>query len=136
MSYLRSAFVNVGGFNEKIPDFASHEDADLKERLIKLKKKFVYVPISVIHNHNFGLINFISQSFQRGAGMLLDSRKKGKLQNRLSILLKLLGWPFILMRSLLSTKLDLGNSICETLFFVSRNIGKLIYYDEIKDVKI
>ncbi len=136
MSYLRSAFLNVGGFNEKIPDFVSHEDADLKERLIKLRKKFVYIPVSIIHNHDFGLLNFISQSLQRGAGMLLDSKKKGKLQSRLSILLRILVSPYYLIKSLVEFKFDLGMAFCDTIFYFFRNVGKLKYYSKVERIKI
>lgn len=139
MSYVRGAFLEVGGLNEKIPYYCAGEDAELKERLLKAKKKFVYVDCKVVHDHDFTFSSFYTQSLNRGAGMLWDSRKKGKIQSLPVLYLRLLFslcLPISLLYSLIQVKGSLKLVFPEYLFFVFRTLGKLKHYKEIANLSI
>lgn len=136
MSYDRSAFLDLGGFNETIPDFVSHEDADLKERFLKAKRKIYFCPTFVEHAHQFGFVSFYNQSLQRGAGMLLDSKRKARMQTKGRIMLKILLTPFFALSVFAKHKANFKIVLCETLFYLFRNIGKLRYYDEVRSISI
>ncbi len=136
MSYTKAALELVGGFNEKIPYYCSGEDAQLKGKILKRRKKLLYIPIAVTHNHTYSISSFYKQSLERGAAMLLDSKRKLHFQKRFEVVLRLLLCPLYFLYSLIRFKLNLLLAYADLLAFVYRNIGKLKYYKKIKNIKV
>lgn len=136
MSYTKSVLDLVGGFNEKIPYFCSGEDAELKGKILKRKKKLLYIPLSVTHNHRYNIGSFYTQSLSRGAAMLLDSKRKRKFQGRVEIILRLLSSPAYFVYAIVSFKLNILFAYADLLSFVYRNIGKLKFYDKVKAIRV
>lgn len=132
ISYKKSVLQEVGYFDETIPYFISGEDANLKEKVLKHGGFFLFIPINVVHKRRYSFASFYKQSLERGAGMLLDSKRKGKMQSRLEILLRLLISPVYPVLSLYKMKGNFKLAFVETLFFVFKNLGKLKYYKEVE----
>ncbi len=136
ISYLKETFQKLNGFREGLPLCVSGDDNDLKERALKKNMKFLYIPVNIIHNHSFSLRDFYSQSLNRGANMLLDSRKRGKTQTKAWILLRFLVIPIYPFIALFNMRGDIRLALVDTLFFVFRNLGKLKHYDDVLSIKL
>lgn len=136
ISYVKDFFMDIGGFNEKIPYCCSGEDALLKEKALKRRKKFLYLPINVVHNHDFSFKGFLRQSEERGCGMLFHSKVKGKMQSRYLIYARLLFTPFYILYSIIKLKFNLQLIFCDVVFYVYRNLGKLKFYTAVLNLKV
>jgi len=135
ISYKKSVFEEVGGFNIKIPFVSAGEDAELKRRILKKGYKLAFMPIIVNHNHKLDLKGFYNQSLIRGAGMLLDSKLRGKMQTRVAICLRLTVVKIYFIKCLIDLK-NFDLAFKETIFYVFRNLGKLKYYDQISKLDL
>ncbi len=133
MSYKKSVLTSFGGFNENHPFFVSGEDALLKEKLLKQKCTFLFIPVTVIHKRRYSFRSFIRQSEERGAGMLLDSKRHGKFQSKLSVFARLLLTPFYLLLSIIKFR-SVKFGFVDTLAFVFKNYGKLKYYRVVRTI--
>jgi GT2 family glycosyltransferase len=67
MSYRRAVLERVGGFDESFP-YAAGEDADLKWRICQTGALLLYVPVKMIHLHEYSREAFQRQMFVRGKG--------------------------------------------------------------------
>ncbi|MEK7595527.1 MAG: glycosyltransferase family 2 protein [Patescibacteria group bacterium] len=133
--YLKKDFVDVGGFLDRYPAHCSGEDSYLKEKFLKRQKKVLYIPVDVLHNHKYSLSGFTNQSLERGGGMLLDSKRKGKFQRKSLIVLRLILTPLYICYSLVKFNRNLYLVFCDSMFYFFRNIGKLKYYNLVKEFK-
>lgn len=62
MSYKKAVLLKVGKFN---PNKRTGEELDLKERVCK-NNQIAFLPIPVIHNHNYNLKYFLKQVYEKG----------------------------------------------------------------------
>ena len=60
--------LEVDGFDEGFPPRVWGEDADLKRRITDRGGRLLYVPVAVVHVHDYALGAFLRQSAQRGRG--------------------------------------------------------------------
>lgn len=88
MSYRLSVLERVGGFDESFR-FAAGEDADLKWRICALGWQLLYVPLKVVHLHNYDWPRFRRQSFNRGRGRVQFETRRGHRPGRLVLLARL-----------------------------------------------
>lgn len=131
MSYRKDLLIKYGGFSESYPYNISGEDAMLKEKFQNKNCILIYVPVTVIHKKRYNFKTFIKQMQERGAGMLYDSKRNGKIQSKLSIYMRLLLLlPYFIYISLANFSIVYG--FTDTLAFVFKNIGKLKYYRVVK----
>lgn len=127
MSYRKGLFVEYGGFSETHTYTISGEDALLKEKFLGKNCILIYVPVTVIHKKRYDFLSFVKQMQERGAGMLYDSKRKGKIQSKSSIYLRFLMIAPYFIGSLVGYQSVVFGFI-DTLAFVFKNIGKLKYY--------
>lgn len=74
MSYRKRVLEEVGGFDETFP-VPGGEDADLKWRVVQQGYRLLYVPIKVVHLHEYTLTRFWKQYHTHGRGAVFFERK-------------------------------------------------------------
>lgn len=132
MAYLKTAFEKAGGFDTKIPAFASGEDGDLKEKVLKLGYKILFIPVAMKMESNLSLAKFSRQQKVRGAGILYFLKSRNQpIQTQAEIIIRVLLTPVAFIKNILSIGFTLG--FVETLSYWYRNLGKLQYYSYITE---
>lgn len=74
MSYRKQVLEEVGGFDEIFP-VPGGEDADLKWRVVQRGYFLLYVPVKVLHLHEYTLTRFWKQYYTHGRGAAFFERK-------------------------------------------------------------
>ncbi len=74
MSYRKQVLEEVGGFDEIFP-VPGGEDADLKWRVVQRSYLLLYVPVKVLHLHEYTLTRFWKQYYTHGRGAAFFERK-------------------------------------------------------------
>lgn len=88
MSYRKEILVETGGFDEGFP-VPGGEDADLKWRVVTAGHQLLYLPLKVIHLHEFDLRNFWRKQYTHGRGSIYFERKhKGYPPSALRLFLR------------------------------------------------
>jgi len=126
ISYKRTVLSEVGGFDENFPAFAGGEDGDLKERVLGLGFRVLFVPTKVTHFQDYGLKRFWKQQLNRGAGISATKKKKGiRLESRLELVLKIFVSPVVFFKFLVKDNFQFKFAILDTVAFVARQTGKV-----------
>jgi glycosyltransferase involved in cell wall biosynthesis len=126
ISYRKSVLEEVGRFDENFPAWASGEDGDLKERIVKRGYSVLFVPIKVTHLQDYNLKRFWRQQMNRGAGISLTKRKKEmRLESWPELVLKILLGPLVFFRFLAKDNFKVKFALLDTVGFVARQVGKL-----------
>lgn len=129
ISYKREVLERVGGFDEDYSVVRSGEDGDLKERVLKLGKPLLFVPIKVTHLQDYNFKRFFRQQTNRGGGILVYKRKRGmEVESRAELFLKILASPLVFFRYLIVDKFQVRFAFLDTLAFLNRQIGKLMFF--------
>ena len=132
ISYKRTVLSEVGGFDESFstfPLFATGEDGDLKERVLGLGFRVLFVPMKVTHLQNYGPRRFWKQQMTRGAGISVTKKKKGvRLESMLELVLKIFLGPVVFFKFLIDDKFKFKFAVLDTVAFVARQIGKFKFY--------
>ena len=125
ISYKRTVLSEVGGFDESFPSEASGEDGDLKERVVKRGYGVLFIPIKITHLQEYGLKRFWNQQMNRGAGISLTKKKKGRpLESVWELALKLSLSPLMFFKFLVEDKFQFKFAFLDTVAFAARQIGK------------
>ena len=126
ISYKRVILEEVGGFDENFPARASGEDGDLKERVLGLGYRVLFIPVKVTHLQDYNLRRFWGQQLNRGAGISATKKKKGvRLESRLELVLKIFLSPAVFFKFLVEDKFQFKLAVLDTVAFVARQMGKL-----------
>lgn len=129
ISYKTSVLQEVGGFDESFPAFASGEDGDLKERIVRRGYGILFVPIKVTHLQDYGLKRFLKQQMNRGAGIAVTKKKRGvRVESKAELILKILLSPVVFFKYLVGDGFRVKFSLLDTVGFVARQAGKLNAY--------
>lgn len=138
ISYKKSIFEELGGFDESFPHYVSGEDGDLKERVVKAGYAVLFVPIKVTHYQDYSFRSFWRRQQTRGAGILKYRYDHGlRRRSRLEIALRMGLAPLVAARSLFdclrvrqlpasAVKLAALSKIA----YLARQIGKVLYFDK------
>ena len=126
ISYKREVLEEVGGFDERFSPFASGEDGDLKERVLGLGFRILFIPVKVTHLQDYNLKRFWRQQISRGAGILMTKKKRGqRLESLPELGLKMLLGPLGFLRFLVVDNFQIRFAFIGTLGFMARQIGKM-----------
>jgi len=129
ISYKRTVLSEAGGFDESFPAWASGEDGDLKERIVKRGYGVLFVPVKVTHFQEYGLKRFWRQQLSRGAGISLTKKKRGqRLESRPELVLKIISSPLVFFRFLVKDNFRGKFALLDTIAFISRQVGKFVFY--------
>lgn len=129
ISYKKEVLERVGGFDEDYSVVRSGEDGDLKERVLKLGQPVLFVPIKVTHLQDYNFKRFFRQQMNRGGGILVYKRKRGmEVESRAELFLKILASPLVFFRYLIVDKFQVRFAFLDTLAFLNRQIGKLMFF--------
>ena len=125
ISYKRDVLEDVGGFGESFPAWATGEDGDLKERIVKRGYGVLFVPVKVTHLQDYNLSRFLGQQLAREAGISLTKKKHGqRLESRLELILIIVASPLLFFKFLVKDKFNAKFAILDTTAFVVRQVGK------------
>lgn len=132
IAYKLTTLEKVGGFDESFEPWIYGEDADLKDRVVKVGGFLVFSTVVNSHLARYTWQRFIRQQESRGAG-ILKFRQKHNLnqQNRLVIFLKLFATPMALVYYLAKSGGDAKIAPLEMVAYFFRQVGKLKYYDRL-----
>ncbi|MFH1307847.1 MAG: glycosyltransferase family A protein [archaeon] len=93
MSYRKEVFSKIGFFNEKFKAPAG-EDSEFKKRVAK-KFKLAFIPIKVIHNHNYNLDYLLSILYRQG---LEKNPPKNKFMKLIILIFKSPVWIYNILK--------------------------------------
>lgn len=131
ISYRKEILQRVGGFNEEYLPQIYGEDGDLKERVLKLGCRLLYLPLVARHQTDYNFRQFWQKEERRGLGILFYRRSRfGRKPNRYMEILKIIFFPVVLMREFKAGG-DLKFGLLAALSFIARQAGKWRYYDQI-----
>ncbi|MEK7610924.1 MAG: glycosyltransferase [Patescibacteria group bacterium] len=135
IAYRKEVLEKAGGFSENFPPFVYGEDGDLKERVLKMGGRFLYIDSVNYHNTEYSLASFWQKEEKRGAG-ILRYRKDHYGTSRLTPLRSgsrdLKGVLHMVMNliHLKGVKNIMGMFILG-LAVVARQVGKIRYYGKV-----
>ena len=126
ISYRKKILEEASGFDESFPAWATGDDGDLKERIVKRGYGVLFVPIKVTHLQDYNLKRFLKQQLMRGAGISLTKKKHGqRLESWPELASKILLGPLGFFVFLVKDKFQFKLALLDTVAFVFRQIGKL-----------
>lgn len=138
MCYKRKVLEEVGGFDEFFTG-PGGEDADLKRRIADRGYQFLYLPIMVIHNHDYRFTKYfpryLRQQLLRGRALAQweVKRSPGHL-NLINPLIAIAKAPFTLLR-LLQNGAPLGIALIKGFASICQQVGRLQYHVEAEVTK-
>lgn len=142
ISYKKSVFEEVGGFDQSFPHYASGEDGNLKEKVVKAGYSLLFIPVKVTHHQDYSFLTFWKRQQTRGAGILKYRTDHGLQQRgKLEIGLRTGLAPVVFIKAL-QRSLRAGYDPAATvmmaglakLAYIARQIGKLKHFDKIKAI--
>lgn len=131
LSYRREILEKVGGFDESFSPLIYGEDGELKERVLQLDYRLLYVPVVNFHGTDYNWQAFWRREKRRGLGILFYCRRhsSGKPPRWLE-LIKMTFFPWVFFHKLQSGY-SFKFSLIAVLAFWGRQWGKLEYYAQV-----
>lgn len=131
ISYRRRVLEEMGGFDESFSPAVYGEDGDLKERVLQLGYRLLFVPVINRHLADYNFPAFWRKEQRRGVGILFFYRRhRLRKPSRFGETLKVGLLPVVFLRHLARSG-DLAFSWAATLAFLARQVGKLRFYAEV-----
>lgn len=135
IAYRKEVLEKVGGFSEDFPPFVYGEDGDLKERVLKMGGRFLYIDSINFHNTEYSFASFWHKEEKRGAGILRFRKDHYRTYTITTVGLVLSGndtcsqVPATILH-LKGVKSIIGIIILG-LSFIARQVGKIRYYGKV-----
>ncbi len=132
IAYRKSILEKAGYFREDFLPFIYGEDGDLKERVLFLGGKFLFIPSVNIHNTEYTFQRFWEREKRRGASILrFNKDHRQRRQSLQSIYFRLLLTPLMFLKNVLKYPAALSSALVITLAYAGRQVGKIKYYGKI-----
>lgn len=132
IAYRKSILEKAGCFREDFSPFIYGEDGDLKERVLALGGKFLFIPSINIHNTEYTFPRFLEREKRRGASILkFNSDHRQCRQSLWSIYFRLFLTPLLLLKNILKYPAAFKLALVITLAYSARQMGKIKYYGNI-----
>lgn len=125
ISYRRHVLEEVGGFREDFAPNVYGEDGDLKERVLALGYKVLFIPTVVQHNTDYTFKRFWYTNQCRGRGIVKFKKEHGKRFTGIGEwFLKIVVTPLVFAALLVKRKLNFKFAGLETLAYLAKQVGK------------